>query len=55
MAIFSLLAAALLASHIQSENSIYAKLFPVPTGTNGYEEYALAADQVKDFHWNDYE
>jgi len=53
MAIFSL--CALAAVLTQTQGSVYARLFPIPSGTNGYEEYVQAVDVLKDSHWVAYE
>jgi hypothetical protein len=42
--------------HPGSEQSHYDRLFPAPTGHNGYEEFALAADLSNSSKvWQDYE
>ncbi len=43
------------ADSYQNRPSVYQKLFPVPTGANGFEEYAKAVDLWQSKHGNEFE
>ncbi len=55
MVLLTSLIAAIAVGGQQTDGSILARLIPVPTGHNGYEEYLHAADIVGTNGWAVYE
>lgn len=49
------LAAALAMNGVQNDSSLLAKLVPVPTGRNGYEDFLRAGDLIGSNNWSVYE